>query len=112
MPAPIKPTSVFGRRLRAARKALGMSQADLGAILGLEDANSAAPRISRYELGQRDADPETAEALAKALGVPVAYFHATSDVMAEAILLLSQLPLAQQKTAVAALKKQVEKTKG
>jgi cation:H+ antiporter len=60
---------VFGRRLRAARKALGMSQADLGAILGLEDANSAAPRISRYELGQRDPDPATTEALAKALGV-------------------------------------------
>jgi transcriptional regulator with XRE-family HTH domain len=108
----MKPTSVFGRRLRAARKALGMSQADLGAILGLEDANSAAPRISRYELGQRDPDPATTEALAKALGVPAAYFHATSDVMAEAILLLSQLTVEQQKAAVSALKKQVAKAKG
>lgn len=108
----MKPTSVFGRRLRAARKALGMSQADLGAILGLEDANSAAPRISRYELGQRDPDPVTTEALAKALGVPAAYFHATSDVMAEAILLLSQLTVEQQKAAVTALKKQVAKAKG
>lgn len=108
----MKPTSVFGRRLRAARKALGMSQADLGAILGLEDANSAAPRISRYELGQRDPDPATTEALAKALGVPAAYFHATSDVMAEAILLLSQLTVEQQKAAVTALKKQVAKAKG
>ena len=108
----MKPTSVFGRRLRAARKALGMSQADLGAILGLEDDNSAAPRISRYELGQRDPDPATTEALAKALGVPAAYFHATSDVMAEAILLLSQLTVEQQKAAVTALKKQVAKAKG
>ena len=80
--------------------------------MGLEDANSAAPRISRYELGQRDPDPATTEALAKALGVPAAYFHATSDVMAEAILLLSQLPAEQQKAAVAALKKQVAKAKG
>ena len=76
------PPSNFGRRLRAARLALDMSQAELGATLGLEDANSAAPRISRYELGQRDPDPETVEVLAKALGVPAAYFHAASDLMA------------------------------
>lgn len=100
MPAPSIPKSVFGRRLRAARLEAGLSQADLGAVLGLEDSNSAAPRISRYELGLRDPDPETAEALAKALGVPVAYFHATSDVLAEVILLVARLPASRQQAVL------------
>lgn len=111
MPAPMTPTSVFGRRLRAARTALKLSQAELGAMLGLEEANSGAPRISRYELGLRDPDPATAEALAKALGVPVAYFHATSDVLAEVILLVAQLPAAQQKRALKRLKEFVSESK-
>ncbi len=36
------------------------------------------------------------DALAEALELPVAYFHAASDLMAEAILVLSQLPPAEQ----------------
>lgn len=96
MPAPLPPAYTFGRRLREARLARGMNQAALGAVLGLEEQNSAAPRISRYERGDRMPDNESMAKLAEALELPVAYFHAASDLMAEAILVLSQLPPAKQ----------------
>ncbi|WP_341271026.1 helix-turn-helix transcriptional regulator [Xanthomonas citri] len=96
MPAPLPPAYTFGRRLREARLARGMNQAALGAVLGLEEQNSAAPRISRYERGDRMPDNESMAKLAEALELPVAYFHATSDVVAEAILVLSQLPPEKQ----------------
>lgn len=41
-------------------------------------------------------DNESMAKLAEALELPVAYFHAASDLMAEAILVLSQLPPAKQ----------------
>ena len=73
-----------------------MTQAELGAALGLQDENSAAPRISRYERGDRMPDEKTMEALASALGLPVAYFHASSDVLADLILLISAMPEKEQ----------------
>ncbi|WDJ53672.1 helix-turn-helix domain-containing protein [Xanthomonas campestris] len=100
MPAPLPPASIFGRRLREARLARGMNQAALGAVLGLEDENTAAPRISRYERGDRMPDNESMAKLAEALGLPVAYFHAVSEPMAEAILVMSQLPMEDQERLV------------
>ncbi|WLA28500.1 helix-turn-helix domain-containing protein [Xanthomonas citri] len=102
---PIKPpASLFGRRLRTARLSLGLRQADLGRMLGMEEQNTGAPRISRYETGQHDPDPQTAEKLAKALGLPLAYFYATSDTLAEIILLVSTLAEDRQQEALNALK--------
>lgn len=86
------PATLFGRRLRAARLAAGMTQTDLGRILGLDDQNTAAPRVSRYETGRHEPDGETAAKIAKALGLPVAYFHAVDDILAEVILLLAKMP--------------------
>ncbi|OQP73062.1 transcriptional regulator [Xanthomonas phaseoli pv. syngonii LMG 9055] len=96
MPAPLPPASTFGRRLREARLARGLTQAALGAVLGLEEENTAAPRISRYERGDRMPDNESMAKLAEALELPVAYFHAVSEPMAEAILVMSQLPMDKQ----------------
>ncbi len=92
MPAALPTATTFGRRLREARLAKGLSQAELGAALGLEEENVAAPRVSRYERGERMPDEKTTELLAKTLGLPVAYFHASSDLMAEVLLLMSRLP--------------------
>ncbi|WP_338016133.1 helix-turn-helix domain-containing protein [Xanthomonas arboricola] len=100
MPAPLPPAYTFGRRLREARLARGMNQAALGAVLGLEEQNSAAPRISRYERGDRMPDNESMAKLAEALELPVAYFHAVSEPMAEAILVMSKLPEAAQEELV------------
>ncbi|WDJ86136.1 helix-turn-helix transcriptional regulator [Xanthomonas campestris pv. incanae] len=100
MPAPLPPAYTFGRRLREARLARGMNQAALGAVLGLEEQNSAAPRISRYERGDRMPDNESMAKLAEALELPVAYFHAVSEPMAEAILVMSQLPVDRQEELI------------
>lgn len=104
MPQPKTPATVYGKRLRSARLARGWTQAQLAARIGMVDSVSGATRVSRYETGQHDPDPATAEALAKALGVPVAYFHATSDLMADIILLVARLPISKQKEALQRLK--------
>lgn len=104
MPQPKTPATVYGKRLRSARLAKGWTQADLAKRIGMVDPVSGATRVSRYETGTHDPDPATAEALAKALGLPLAYFHATSDVLAEVILIVSQLPAAKQREALARLR--------
>ncbi|MBH1469071.1 helix-turn-helix transcriptional regulator [Stenotrophomonas maltophilia] len=100
MPAALPPASTFGRRLREARLSKGLTQAALGAVLGLEEENTAAPRISRYERGDRMPDNESMAKLAEALELPVAYFHAVSEPLAEAILVMSQLGEEEQEALV------------
>lgn len=95
---------MFGKRLRAARLARELTQADLGAMLGLDDPNTGAPRISRYERGMHEADFKTIERLAKALDLPPAYFFASSDLMAEVMLVIAKLPRKRQAEALELLK--------
>lgn len=104
MPAALPTKGLIGRRLRAARLAAELSQAELGVFLGLMDSNAGAPRISRYERGERETNADTLEALAKALGVPMAYFYAASDPLAECILFIARLPEAKQKKALGLLR--------
>ncbi len=111
MPAAKPPANLFGKRLRAARLAVQMRQEDLGRLIGLDDVNTGAPRISRYERGLHAPDPETAEALAKALDLPLAYFYAASDPLAQAILLIAALPHDKQVEALEALKRFTGKEK-
>lgn len=99
------PTSLFGRRLRAARLAAGLTQADLGRVLGLDDQNTGAPRVSRYETGRHEPDQDTAAKIAKALNLPVAYFHAVDDLLAEVILLVSQMPKKEREAILALIRK-------
>lgn len=49
-------------------------------------------------------DEATMERLAEELGLPVAYFHATSDVLAEVILVVSRLPPERQRELLARVK--------
>lgn len=109
MPKPKTPATVYGKRLRSARLAMGWTQAELAERIGMVDSVSGATRVSRYETGTHDPDPATAEALAKALGLPLAYFHATSDTLAEIILVVSQLPASRQKEALEHLRQMADK---
>ncbi len=91
-----KPRSMFTKRLKDARLALGISQRELGRRIGLsEDVVSS--RVARYELGTSEPDFDTASRLAKELGVPLAYLLADNDVLAEIILSASKLTLAEQR---------------
>lgn len=108
---PIKPPStLFGRRLRAARLAADMTQADLGRVLGLDDQNTGAPRVSRYETGKHQPDQDTMAQIAEALGLPVAYFHAVDDILAEVILLVAKLPKSEQEEILGLLRKKAAKS--
>lgn len=80
-------------------------------MLGLDEENSAAPRISRYERGDRMPDLESMEKMAEALGLPVAYFHAANDLMAETLLVMSRLDPEQQRELLAKVR-QYAKSKG
>lgn len=94
----------FGKRLQVARKAAGLTQQQLGMEIGLE-IDVAATRINRYERGVHDPDSATAEALAKQLGMPLAYFYSDNEALAEAILTFASLAPELQQKALNSLKR-------
>lgn len=79
-----KQLPVYSRRLREAREAYGISQRNLGIEAGLDDF-VASTRINRYETGVHQPDLQTLQRLAAVLGVPVAYFYAEEDELAQLI---------------------------
>lgn len=106
---PNAPTTMFGKRLQERRLALGISQADLGVLAGIESHGTAGARISRYESGTHFPDSETLSLVAKALKVPVAYLCADNDAIAELALLAWSLPKRRQAEAVELLREFVAK---
>lgn len=84
--------SFFGARLRASRKALGLSQEKVGVSIGLDESCSRT-RISRYETGAHEPAIATSQLLATALGVPLAYLYCEDDTLAEMIRLADKLEL-------------------
>ena len=74
----------WGARLRRARLAATLSQRKLGVGIGL-DESAANARINRYETGIHRPDLLTVRNIAKALAVPVAYFYAETDELADLI---------------------------
>ncbi|MBU4683706.1 helix-turn-helix transcriptional regulator [Cedecea davisae] len=76
---------IFCKRLKASRLALGLSQKKLGILAGIDEF-AASSRINRYERGIHEVDIQTAQHLAVVLNVPLAYFYAEDDRLAELIL--------------------------
>lgn len=83
-------STVFGKRLRHARLLKKVPQDKLGVLIGLDETVASA-RISRYETGQHEPPYQTAQQLAKALIIPVAYLYCDDDDLAEIILKLSSI---------------------
>lgn len=77
--------STFGKRLKQARSAAGLSQKRLGILAGLDEF-VASTRINRYERGVHEPDANIALRLAEVLHVPRAYLYADDDALAEIIL--------------------------
>lgn len=75
---------VYSRRLREAREAHGISQRTLGIKAGLDEF-VASTRVNRYEMGVHQPDLETIQRLAAILKLPVAYFYAEDDELAQLI---------------------------
>lgn len=61
-------------------------------------------RINRYERAVHDCDSETAQKLARALGVSVAYLYAETDELAELIQAFSGLPITEQRVILEELR--------
>lgn len=81
---------MVGRRIREARLRAGLSQKQLGIKAGIDEF-VASPRVNQYEQGKHAPDFSTAERLAKVLGVPVPYFYAREDHLADWILAFREL---------------------
>lgn len=87
----LKPTAgTFGKRLREARLAAGLTQDALGVAIGL-DEGPACIRISRYESGVHSPSLDVLWQLADALKVPPAYLVTEDDRLAQAIVRLHSL---------------------
>ncbi|WP_029044420.1 helix-turn-helix domain-containing protein [Cupriavidus sp. WS] len=91
-----EPVTLFGRRLRQARRRAGIPQDKLGVEIGL-DEHTASARISRYESGVHEPPFEVTAKLAKALKVPTAYFYCDNDELADFLLVWRYLLKADKK---------------
>ena len=77
------------KRLKGARLSANYSQKTLGIKAGM-DQFSASSRMNHYEIGRHCPDFSTLKRIGNVLNLPVAYFYAESDVLAEIIKLLSR----------------------
>ena len=85
--------------MRSRREELGWSQEKVGVLIGI-DESSARARISRYELGTHEPPVKTAQQIADALGVPLAYLYCEDDELACVLMALSALKPAVRKLTV------------
>lgn len=93
------PANIIGKRMRARRLELGLSQEDVGVRVGLDESASRA-RISRYELGTHEPPVETARLIAEALGVPLAYLYCDQDELGMLLKELGTLPTDERQALV------------
>jgi transcriptional regulator with XRE-family HTH domain len=91
MPDVRDPRQIFRTRLKEARQRAGVSQKQLGIPAG-RDPFVASARINRYEQGVHEPDLVMLRHLADALSVPLAYFLAERDDVAELIRLAPLVP--------------------
>lgn len=96
---------VFRERMKAMRLQRGLSQRELGRLIGLDPA-VASTRVNRYEVGVHDPDLATAQELAKALDVPLPYLFAADKRLARAILAFDKLTAKQKDQFLAALERE------
>lgn len=102
-----KSRSVFGRRLREARKSANLTQEELAVRAGIDEL-SASARMSQYENGVHIPKYEMALSFANALEVPVEYFYATDENTAELLLLWGKLPKQDKRKLISRLRDSTE----
>ncbi|WP_150559461.1 helix-turn-helix domain-containing protein [Pandoraea bronchicola] len=91
-----QPATIFGRRLREARRRKDIPQDLLGVRIGLDEGTASA-RISRYETGVHEPPFSIAVKIAAALSVPTAYFYCEDDGLAEIVLMWGRASKAERK---------------
>ncbi|MFP2241023.1 helix-turn-helix domain-containing protein [Pseudescherichia vulneris] len=73
------------KRLKAARKAAGLSQKELAELIEVDGSNPRS-RLSNYEVGRFTPSFDVIIRIAKALDYPESYFYTIDDGFAEKIL--------------------------
>ncbi|KVQ89747.1 XRE family transcriptional regulator [Burkholderia ubonensis] len=91
-----EPSTIFGRRLREARRRADIPQDRLGVQIGLDEGTASA-RMSRYETGVHEPPFGVVVRLAEALNVPAAYFYCEDDELADLVLVWGLLSKAARK---------------
>ncbi len=93
-------SDVVAKRLKEARLAKGISQKKLGIAAGIYEF-TASPRMNQYERGVHIPDYSTLERLAQVLEVPVPYFYAADDELADWIKCFPRLGKAEREKIIA-----------
>lgn len=88
--------NIWGKRLKEARIAAGLSQKQLGVKAGL-DPFVASTRINRYEGGVHKADYKIAQLLANTLDIPTGFLYVEDDELAQVILAYHRAAPAKRK---------------
>lgn len=109
--AKVPARAVLAMRLKELRKAMGVSQAELGVRMGLPE-DVASTRVNRYEKGVHAPDIDTAERMAAELGVPLAYLLTKDERLAEMIRGFSELPTEDQDRILGEVGKALRKQAG
>jgi transcriptional regulator with XRE-family HTH domain len=78
------------KRLKQARKRVGITQKNLGIMMGMEE-DSASGRMNHYEKGRHTPDISTLRKMAEALGVPLNYFFCEDESTAELSIEIAKL---------------------
>lgn len=110
MPRQSTPTSLFGRRLRDARKRFGIAQDKLGVEIGMDEGCSSA-RISRYETGVHEPPIAIVEKIALVLKVPVPYFFCEDERLAQILVAYASLSDSQKDQLLADVQAMTQVTK-
>ena len=97
---------IFCRRLKQARLASGHSQKRLGIAAGIDEF-VASTRINRYEKGVHEPGTEIVQKLAEVLRVPLAYFYAEDDDLAELMLVFLSLSKEERIEVISHVRKKI-----
>ena len=83
-------TNSFIIRLKQARKRAGVTQKDLGILVGMEPS-SASARMNHYEKGRHTPDISMLKKMAEKLDVPLNYFFCEDETSAALACLIDKL---------------------
>lgn len=96
--------SPIPKRLKKTRLAAKISQKKLGVAAGI-DQFAASARMNQYERGKHTPDFLTLKRIAKIVEVPVAYYYAEDDDLAELILSYESLSKSDKQKLLQQIKK-------
>lgn len=90
-------------RLKEARLRAKMSQKKLGIAAGIDEF-TASPRMNQYETGKHVPDLLTLKQISKVLKVPIAFFYAEDDGLAELLIFFETMNKSSRRTLIEYIK--------